>query len=167
MEKKLSALLLTGLVFVAWNVHAGGPPPGLVFEYVTSGHICDAYAPNVQGRFIRKRDGVIKNISTDRNIVVSCPIVTELNFGSVDLYITAINQGNSPFNFTCTARLFDDTGFNFQSIKEDVVIDPGFIDGFFISNVNRTAQFDRVDLICTLPPKSAIDLIAVSNNNPV
>jgi len=157
MKNLFTAVLVAGVLLVGANAEIAKAE---YTEYSVSGHICDAYALN-QLRFIRERDGHIKNISSDRNIPVSCPIETDFFDDEADILVIVRNLGISPINIPCTARIMDASGFISASESVNISVDGGDWNGDIFSGAPTNDGFDRIDLICTLPPNGALELISV------
>lgn len=136
---------------------AGG---AVASSHQLSGHICDPYASQTQGRYIREREGAIVNISVDRTITVSCPVP----LGGIENYASVIaivgNSGRSAQVISCQLRSMDPGNNIVRSRKEAVLVSVGAWD-LVQMEFRKGATTDTFDLICTLPPGTTLNVIDI------
>ena len=156
MKKGFIALLAGALGAMSL---AGVATQAMADPSLVSGHMCTPFAPQNQNRFLRFRDGFIMNTSTDRTIKVSCPVPTVFYAETQDIVLRPSNSRNFSTNFICDLRELDLSDFVVRNTRKSVNIPANFSVGLSFDAMSRIETTNRYDLVCTMPPGTAIGLI--------
>ena len=156
-NRLITALFLLGCASIPVSVNAQ-------LAYFTSAHLCDQYAASAQGRFIRDRDGRIYNIAEDRTITVSCPIFFDVYTTTIDVIVRPVNLNQSGNQtISCDLKIYDLGDFQVRNVRRSEVYPYRASNDLLFQGIGIGQPGNRVDLICKLPPQTAIGLIGAES----
>ncbi|QFU77574.1 hypothetical protein EY643_18900 [Halioglobus maricola] len=151
--------LLSGLLGCA--AIASFSPMASADVVAMSGHICKGFAPHNQDRYLRFKDGGIQNVSYDKEIKVSCPIQTDMTAPTFNLIVRPTNAANFSQTIYCDLRELDKGDWVQRNVRKSKSFPPGISNSLEWMGLRRSNSANRFDLVCTMPPRTTIGLIAM------